>query len=180
MAIWQAKKIAGYRTYFTLLRLRPQLCSMLFKIYSHWVNLEHSAQVLYFCGAVSYWTHWVRTHFHMMTSSNGNIFRVTGHLCGEFPAQRPVTRSFDVFFDLLLNKRLRKQSWGWWFETLSLSLWRHCNASAKAYRRPHTHACPFWWLDATNRCGRYAHIINEHRCNLQDFKCPPHLKVGTW
>ena len=39
----------------------------------------------------------------MMTSSNGNIFRVTGPLCGEFsgefPAQRPVTRSFDVFFD---------------------------------------------------------------------------------
>ena len=35
----------------------------------------------------------------------------------EFPAQRPVTRSFDVFFDLRLNKRLSKQSWGWWFET---------------------------------------------------------------
>ena len=41
-------------------------------------------------------------HF-MMTSSNGNIFRVPGP--GEFPAQRPVTRSFDVFFDLRLNKR---------------------------------------------------------------------------
>ena len=27
------------------------------------------------------------------------------------PAQRPVTRSFDVFFDLRLNKRLSKQSW---------------------------------------------------------------------
>ena len=38
---------------------------------------------------------------------------------GEFPAQRPVTRNFDVFFDLRLNKRLSKQSWGWWFETLS-------------------------------------------------------------
>ena len=47
-----------------------------------------------------------------MMSSNGNIFRVTGHLCGEltgpseFPIQRPVTQSFDVFFDLCLNKRL--------------------------------------------------------------------------
>ena len=41
--------------------------------------------------------------------------------------QRPVTRSFDVFFDLRLNKRLSKQSWGWWFETPSRSLWRHCN-----------------------------------------------------
>ena len=55
----------------------------------------------------------------MMTLSNGNIFCVTGHLCreytvtGELPAQRPVTRSFDVFFDLRLNKRLNKQSSGW-------------------------------------------------------------------
>ena len=60
----------------------------------------------------------------MMTSSNGNILRVTGPLCGEitgagnspvteeFPAQRPVTQSFDVFFDLRLNERLSKQSWG--------------------------------------------------------------------
>ena len=70
---------------------------------------------------------------YMMTSSNGNIFRVTGHLCGEFtgqrwiPAQRPVTPSFDVFFDLRLNKHLNEQSWGWWFETLSRPLWRHCN-----------------------------------------------------
>ena len=46
---------------------------------------------------------------------------------GEFPAQRPVTQSFDIFFDLCLNKRLRKQSWGWWVETLSRPLWRHCN-----------------------------------------------------
>ena len=44
---------------------------------------------------------------------------------GEFPAQRPVTLSFDVFFDLRLNKRLSKQSWGWWFETLSRPSWRH-------------------------------------------------------
>ena len=46
---------------------------------------------------------------------------------GEFPAQRPVTRSFDVFFDLRLNKRLSKQSRGWWYETLSRPLWRHRN-----------------------------------------------------
>ena len=68
-----------------------------------------------------------------MTSSNGNIFRVTGQLCGEFtslrwiPRTRPVTRSFDVFFDLRLNERLSKQSWGWWLETSSRPLWRHSN-----------------------------------------------------
>ena len=60
----------------------------------------------------------------MLTSSNGNIFRVAGHLCGAFigyqwiPAQRPVTRNFDVFFHLCLNKQLSKQWWGWWFEKL--------------------------------------------------------------
>ena len=48
-------------------------------------------------------------------------------LTGDFPAQRPVTRSFDVFFDLRLNKLLNKQSWGWWVETPLRSLWRHCN-----------------------------------------------------
>ena len=76
----------------------------------------------------------------MMTSSNGNIFRVTGPLCGEFtgpgefPTQRPVTRSFDVYFDLRLNKRLSKQSWGWWFETLLCSLWRHRNGKWVPWR----------------------------------------------
>ena len=70
------------------------------------------------------------------TSSNGNIFRVTGPLCGalcagnspvtgEFPAQRPVTRSFAVFIDRRLSTCLSKQSWGWWFETLSRPLWRN-------------------------------------------------------
>ena len=65
----------------------------------------------------------------MMTSSSGNIFRVTGPLygnspvTGEFPSQRPVTRSFDIFFDL--SKRLSKQSTRRWFETPSRSLWRH-------------------------------------------------------
>ena len=72
--------------------------------------------------------------FLMVTSSNGNIFRVIGPLCGEFtgpgefPTQRPVPRSFGVFFDLRLNKRFSKQPWGWWFETLSWSLWRQCDA----------------------------------------------------
>ena len=90
----------------------------------------------------------------MMTSSNGNIFRATGLLCGasgEFLAQRPVTRSFDAWFDLCLNKLLRKQSWGWWFETLWRPLWRHCNVAicstqvdlrnAFCIRRPHIPKC---------------------------------------
>ena len=84
----------------------------------------------------------------MMTSSNGNIFRVTGHLCGKFTGPRwisrtkPVTRSFDVFFDLRLNKRLSKQPWGWWFETPAWSLWRHRNGSPKLEWVSVTHTTP--------------------------------------
>ena len=70
----------------------------------------------------------------MMMSSNGNISPALLVICagnspvtGEFLSQRPVTRSFDVFFDLCLNKRLSKQRRGWWFETPSRSLWRQCN-----------------------------------------------------
>ena len=32
---------------------------------------------------------------------------------GEFPTQKPATRSFDVYFDLRPDKRLSKQSWCW-------------------------------------------------------------------
>ena len=78
--------------------------------------------------------HWVNSKsWSTMTSSNGNIFRVAGPLCGEFtgpgefPTQRPVTRSFDGCFDLRLNKQPSKQPWSWWFETPSWSLWRQRN-----------------------------------------------------
>ena len=71
-----------------------------------------------------------------MTSSNRNISALLA-LCagnspvtGEFPSQRPVTQRFDVFFDLRLTEQLSKQSWSWWFETPSRSLWLHFNVAA--------------------------------------------------
>ena len=71
-----------------------------------------------------------------MTSHQMEIFSALLAFCagnspvtGEFPAQRPMTRSFDVFY-LHLNKQLSKQSWGWWFETTSRTLWRHCDVMA--------------------------------------------------
>ena len=70
----------------------------------------------------TWWRHQMETFSALLTLCAGN-----SPVPGEFPAQRPVTRSFDVFFDLRPNKRLSKQLWGWWCETLSYSLWRHCN-----------------------------------------------------
>ena len=70
----------------------------------------------------TWWRHQMETFSALLAICAGK-----SPVPGEFPAQRPETRSFDVFFDLRLNKRLSKQSWGWWFETLSRPLWRHCN-----------------------------------------------------
>ena len=73
--------------------------------------------------AISWWRHQMETFSALLAICAGN-----SPVPGEFPIQRPVTRSFDVYFDLRPNKRLSKQSLGWWFETLSPPLWRHCNA----------------------------------------------------
>ena len=90
-----------------------------------------------------------------MTSSNENIFRITGPLCGELTGHRGSPDIFVIipctselidnnslymlafasqwrgalifFFDLRLNKRLSKQSWGWWLKTPLCPLWRRCN-----------------------------------------------------
>ena len=64
--------------------------------------------------------------------------------CKHFPRYWPIVRGIHrlpvnsphkgpwrgaLMFSLIcaLNKRLSKQSWGWWFDTPSRSLWRHCN-----------------------------------------------------
>ena len=71
-------------------------------------------------GVNSWWRHQMETFSALLAICAGN-----SPVPGEFPTQRPVTRSFDAFFDMCLNKRLSKQSWGWWFETPSRPLWRH-------------------------------------------------------
>ena len=76
----------------------------------------------------TWWRHQMETFSALLVICAGN-----SPVSGEFPAQRPVTRSFDVFFYLRLNKRLGKQSWGWWFVTLSCPLWHQCNERNRAY-----------------------------------------------
>ena len=72
---------------------------------------------------ITWWRHQMETFSALLALCAGN-----SPVTGEFPSQRPVTESFDVFFDLRLNERLSKQAWGRWFETPSCSLWRHSNA----------------------------------------------------
>ena len=73
-------------------------------------------------GTSTWWRHQMETFSALLAFWAGNL---TG--TGEIPAQRPVTPIIDVFFDRRLNRRLSKQSWGWWFETPSRPLWRHNN-----------------------------------------------------
>ena len=72
----------------------------------------------------TWWRHQMETFSAVLALCAGN-----SPVPGEFPAQRPVTRSFYVSFDLCPNKWLSKQWWDWWFETLSCPSWQHCNDS---------------------------------------------------
>ena len=92
----------------------------------------------------------------------------TGNLpvTGEFPAQRPATRGFDVFFDLRLSQQLSKQWKRWWFETLPRSLWRHCNdlcGRSRYYRQEGTryYITQFMWDAITCSCSW--HLFLPHK-----------------
>ena len=90
---------------------------------------------------------------------------------GEFPAQRPVTQSFEVSFDLHQNKRLTKQSWGWWFETLSHPLWRHRNGSrgAGGYEAP--------FFNVFNEISPFFFLQNSFETHSHEYDI--HYKIGV-
>ena len=97
------------------LRLR---CIAVLNVFNHchqWTSSSLSSNIVW-------WRHQMEPYSALLVLCAGN-----SPVSCEFPSQRPVMRSFDVFFDLRLNKRLSKQSRGWWFETLSSPLWHHCN-----------------------------------------------------
>ena len=103
----------------------------------------------------AWWRHQMETFSALLALCVGN-----SPITGEFPAQRPVTRSFDVFFDLRLNKRLSKQSWGWRFETPSRPLWRHCNGRSKDQQWPsHT-----WSKDQASGAGTTSAWSQGQQC----------------
>ena len=96
-----------------------------------------------------WWRHQMETISALLAICAGN-----SPVPGEFPLQRPVTRSFDVLFDLHQNEWLSKQLWGWWFETLSCPLWRHRNAEYRS---------------SNSFCRKvYAYVIQGHVSNYDD------------
>ena len=105
---------------WTLWRLTSPPLELLFN--SLFKSITRNSSKLRYCPS-AWWRHQMETFSALLAICAGNSSDP-----GEFPAQKPVVRSFDVFFDLRLHKRFSKQSWGWWFETPSGSLWRHCNA----------------------------------------------------
>ena len=113
----------------------------------------------YLCVTLSYlpprlawWRHQMETFSALLALCAGN-----SPVTGEYPAQRPVTRSFDVYFDLSLYKRLCKLSGRWWFETPSRSWWRHRNGANKP---PEQKGVVFWKMNKSN-CNWTAWNVND-------------------
>ena len=70
----------------------------------HWSDSVHFLipPVITYCN--SWWRHQMETSSALLALCAGN-----SPVAGEFPSQRPVTRSFGVFFDLRLNKRSSRE-----------------------------------------------------------------------
>ena len=88
----------------------------------------------------TWWRHQMEIFSALLALCEGNP-----PVTGGFPSQRPVAQSVDVFLDVHLNKRLRKQSKWWWFETPWRSLWRHCNECRINRSSPSVRSSSSWW-----------------------------------
>ena len=120
-----------------------QLISKIFAIETQQLTIEGTN-----LRCISWWRHQIEAFSELLDICAGN-----SPVLGAFPAQGPVTPSFDVFLDLRLNKRLIKQWWSWRFETPSRPLWFHCNVCElkvwSAYYIPHEIAFVINALDVT-------------------------------
>ena len=119
----------------------------------------------------------------MMTSSKG-IFSALLALCEgnslvtvEFPLQRPVTRGFDVFFDVYLSKRLSKKSRRRWFETLSRSLWRHCNVFYNWFTTYGDHNA--YWVSFEDFVRRIIWIYKNDYPTIQKTKFKDSVRISS-
>ena len=114
-----------------------------------WIPFQYICHLVIMRIPITWWCHQMETFSALLAICAGS---------GEFPAQRPMTRSFDIFFDLRPKKRSNKQWWGWWFETPLCSLWRHRNEIGKTVLPP-----------------SYRHNWNLHI--WKDYIC---IEMGPW
>ena len=124
LAFFFVFQFCNYHAYSSL-KLSFNLCcfACFFKLLV--VPCQRSYQYLS-CGNTllnPWWHHQMETFSALLALCQGNL-----PVTGEFPSQRTVMRSFDIFFDPCLNKQFSKQSRHQWFEMPSRPLWCHCNA----------------------------------------------------
>ena len=112
------RDLLGWCAYFYITRVGIEITCMWYVALWKLIHLFWRKYVLKYL----WWRHQMETFSALLAICAGN-----SPVTGEIPAQRPVTRSFDVFFDLHPNKRLSKQWWGWWYKTPSCPLWLYRN-----------------------------------------------------
>ena len=122
----------------------------------------------------AWWRHQIEIFSPLLTLWEGNP-----PLTGGFPSQRPVTRSFEFFFDLRLNKRLSKQPRRRWFETPSHSLWRHCNGIQTSIEPPpvypdHCHKLSNHYISYFGRAMLFL------MCSIMNWYISVHKLTSTW
>ena len=101
------------------LSLLVQCTRMLIHILHNFCVVQIASQLRYFsmCWSIIYERVVLSllSDFMLSPSMHGDVIKWK-----HFPRHWPFVR---------LNKRLSKQWWGWWFETLSCPLWRHRNVN---------------------------------------------------
>ena len=116
-------------------------------------------------------SHQMETFSALLTPCVGN-----SPVTGAFPSQRPVTWSFDAFFDLRLNKRLNKKSRRRWFETQLCPLGRHCNVKKDEQPKKYAHGSCFVFfcgcvrIDFTHVSFMITFPVEYGQINLKQYK----------
>ena len=113
----------------------------------------------------SWWRHQMETDSALLAICAGN-----SPVTGEFLAQRPLTRGFDVYFDLRLNRRLSKLSRGWWLEMPSRPWRRQRNVW---YCYDVSNNCCFNFMEPPNMVN-----YNTHRTALEMIQCENDLCIN--
>ena len=110
-----------YRWMLNLSHKMSKVCGALF--WSSWSSWKIFIHVIQSCFSDTvvipflsrWWRHQIKSFSALLVLCMGN-----SPVTGEFPSQRPLTRSFDVFFDLRLSKWLCKQWRRWWQDAITL------------------------------------------------------------